>query len=65
MRRTFQEWNEEYIENYPNAGYNFYVLDPDGFDRESPDFYTRRYSREEFESRAMSSTCMIAPLKEI
>lgn len=55
IRKTFLEWNNELI-NDKNAP--FYVLDPDGFDRRAPDFYERLYTWEDFEQRALWSTCM-------
>jgi len=55
VRKTFKEWNDELI----NEKASFYVLDPDGFDRAAPDFWDRLYTWEDFERRAMLSTCMI------
>lgn len=56
IRKTFQEWNNEL---YHDQDAPFYVLDPDGFDRTAPDFWERTYTWEDFEQRAMWSTCMI------
>lgn len=56
VRKTFNEWNEGLVKDETAP---FYVLDPDGFDRSEPDFWERTYTWEDFERRAMSSTCMI------
>jgi hypothetical protein len=55
-KRTFYEWN--------NSGeFSFVVHDPDGFPRhDSISMQNTRYTREEFEERAMSST--IQPLTD-
>lgn len=56
IRKTFLEWNKELIEDKTAT---FYVLDPDGFDRRDPNFWYKEYTWEDFERRAMLSTCMI------
>ena len=51
-RKTIGEWNA--------AVSSINVIDPDGFDRTDPLLYERRFTREEWEAGAMSSSCRFA-----
>lgn len=52
-RRTIGEWNDIVPE--------LNVIDPDGFDRSDPHLYERRFTRAEWETGAMRSTCRFGP----
>lgn len=45
--KTIKEWEKEY---------DFRILDPDGFDRSDPNLYSKQFTREEFEKKAVSCT---------
>lgn len=48
--RTFKEWQREYIDD-------FWIMDPDGFPRNDPNFDNLLYTREDFLKRVGSCTC--------
>ena len=48
--KTINEWEQEL---------NIKILDPDGFDRTDRDLYSKRFTRKDFERRAMHCTCMV------
>lgn len=46
-KKTIEKWEEEY---------NLTILDPDGFDRDNPNLYEKKMTRQEFEAGLFQST---------